>query len=72
MPCFPIVAQRPPIDNDASASAAHYDAVTEELGFWPFRREQLLDELSSVGLPVETTNYEDTADSYLVVARRSH
>jgi SAM-dependent methyltransferase len=47
------------------------EAVAEELDFWPFRREQLLDELSSVGLRVEATTYEDTAESYLVVARRS-
>lgn len=44
--------------------------VAQELDFWPFRHEELLDDLVAVGLRVQTTTYASQEGWYLVVARR--
>jgi SAM-dependent methyltransferase len=46
------------------------ETVAEQLDFWPFRREELLDDLDSAGLRVRTTTYESDVDRYAVVAYR--
>ena len=44
--------------------------VAEELAFWPFRHEELLDELAAAGLRVATTTYAGDVERYLVIAVR--
>ncbi|TQL59218.1 methyltransferase family protein [Oryzihumus leptocrescens] len=44
-------------------------ACTERLSIWPFRYEELVAELQSVGLTVETTTFDPDAEGYMVVAR---
>jgi SAM-dependent methyltransferase len=44
--------------------------VAQELDFWPFRHEELLDDLAALGLRVQTTTYASQLDRYLVAARR--
>jgi SAM-dependent methyltransferase len=44
--------------------------VAQALDFWPFRHEELLDDLAALGLGVQTTTYAREVDRYLVVARR--
>jgi SAM-dependent methyltransferase len=44
--------------------------VAQELDFWPFRHEELLDDLAALGLRLQTTTYASHADRYLVVAYR--
>jgi len=44
--------------------------VAEELDFWPFRHDELLDDLASAGLRVRTTTYGSDVDRYAVVAYR--
>jgi len=43
-------------------------ACTERLSIWPFRYEELVAQLQSVGLTVETTTFDPDADGYMVVA----
>ncbi len=43
-------------------------ACSERLSSWPFRYEELVALLQSVGLEVETTTFDPDADGYLVVA----
>jgi SAM-dependent methyltransferase len=43
-------------------------ACSERLSIWPFRHEELLAQLQSVGLEVETTTFDPDADGYMVVA----
>lgn len=43
-------------------------ALSERLSIWPFRYDDLVAELGSVGLRVETTTFEPAADNYTVVA----
>ncbi|HET7658836.1 MAG TPA: class I SAM-dependent methyltransferase [Oryzihumus sp.] len=47
-------------------------ACTERLSIWPFRYEELVAQLQSVGLTVETTTFDPHADGYVVVAGREH
>ena len=47
------------------------EMITEALDFWPFSHDHLLTALASVDLKLDITTYDDTADRYLVVARRS-
>ena len=44
--------------------------VAESLDFWPFRHEELLDDLTALGLRAQTTTYDRAVDRYLVVASR--
>jgi hypothetical protein len=46
-------------------------ACSERLSIWPFRYEELVAQLRSVGLEVETTTFDPDAEGYLVVAGRS-
>ena len=46
-------------------------SVAEQLTFWPFRHEELLDDLAAAGLQVATTTYGGDVDRYLVVAVRT-
>lgn len=43
-------------------------ACSERLSIWPFRYEELVAQLQSVGLEVETTTFDPGADGYMVVA----
>jgi SAM-dependent methyltransferase len=43
--------------------------VAEHLGFWPFRHEELLDDLAAVGLEVESSTFAADVERYAVVAR---
>ena len=43
-------------------------ACSERLSIWPFRYEELVAQLQSVGLTVETTTFDPEADGYTVVA----
>ena len=43
-------------------------ACSERLSIWPFRYEELVAQLQGVGLRVETTTFDPTADGYMVVA----
>ena len=43
-------------------------ACSERLSLWPFRYEELVAQLQTVGLTVETTTFDPDADGYLVVA----
>jgi len=42
---------------------------SERLSFWPFRYEQLVAELESVGLTVDPRAFNAEAEEYRVVAR---
>src|SRR3954463_15888565 len=44
---------------------------SERLSFWPFRYEQLVAELESVGLTVDANTFHPEAEEYRVVARRA-
>ena len=44
--------------------------VAQSLDFWPFRHEELLDDLTALGLRDQTTTYDREVDRYLVVASR--
>ena len=41
--------------------------ISEELAFWPFRHEELLDDVEAAGLRVATTTYAGDVERYLVV-----
>ncbi|MFJ9389237.1 class I SAM-dependent methyltransferase [Nocardioides sp. NPDC101246] len=41
----------------------------ERVSFWPYRHEELVAELQSVGLTVETTTFDADGAGYLLVAR---
>jgi hypothetical protein len=41
---------------------------SERLSCWPFRYEELVEQLHSVGLTVETTTFNPAAEGYMVVA----
>lgn len=43
---------------------------SERLSIWPFRYEDLVSELETVGLKVVTTTFDPAADGYTVVAER--
>jgi SAM-dependent methyltransferase len=45
-------------------------ACSERLSIWPFRYEELAAQLQSVGLEVESTTFDPSADGYVVVAGR--
>ncbi len=47
-------------------------ACTERLSIWPFRYEELVAQLQSVGLKVETSTFDPDADGYMVVAGSEH
>jgi hypothetical protein len=42
---------------------------SERLSLWPFRYEQLVAELESVGLTVDASTFNPEAEEYRVVAR---
>lgn len=44
--------------------------VAERLDLWPFRHEELLEDVESAGLRVAATTYGDRVERYAVVARR--
>jgi hypothetical protein len=44
---------------------------SERLSLWPFRYEQLVAELESVGLTVDASTFNPEAEEYRVVARRA-
>jgi hypothetical protein len=41
---------------------------SERLSCWPFRHEELVSQLQSVGLKIETTTFDPDAEGYMVVA----
>ena len=41
---------------------------SERLSCWPFRHEELVSQLQSVGLKIETTTFVPDSEGYLVVA----
>ncbi len=43
-------------------------ACSERLSFWPFRHEELMAQLQSIGLQVETTTFDPDGGGYRVVA----
>jgi hypothetical protein len=43
---------------------------SERLSFWPFRHQELDEDLCAAGLAPESTTYADGIDRYLVTARR--
>ena len=45
------------------------DTCSERLSFWPYRYEELVAELRSVGLGVEASTFNPEAEEYMVVAR---
>lgn len=47
-------------------------ACSERLSIWPFRYEELVAQLQTVGLEVETTTFDPDADGYMVVAGSGH
>ena len=47
-------------------------ACSERLSIWPFRYEELVAQLQSAGLEVETTTFDPGADGYMVVAGSEH
>jgi SAM-dependent methyltransferase len=51
-------------------SAGGVATRSERLAFWPFRHQELDDDLRAAGLEPESTTYADDADRYLVTARR--
>lgn len=44
--------------------------IAQDLDLWPFRHEELLDDLAAAGLDIQATTYSPDEDRYLVVARR--
>jgi SAM-dependent methyltransferase len=44
------------------------DTCSERLSFWPYRYEELVAELQSVGLEVEASTFNPEAEEYMVVA----
>jgi len=44
--------------------------VAEQLAFWPFRHDELLDDLAAARLRIATTTYAGDVERYLVVAVR--
>lgn len=46
-------------------------ACSERLAIWPYRHEDLVAQLLSVGLEVESTTFDPESDGYTVVASRS-
>lgn len=61
-----VVAQ---IEPDGADGAVR--ACSERLSIWPYRYEDLVSELDSVGLKVETTTFDPATDGYTVVARKA-
>lgn len=45
-------------------------AISERLSIWPYSYEDLVTQLQSVGLVVQSTNFHPATDNYRVVARR--
>jgi SAM-dependent methyltransferase len=45
-------------------------ACSERLSIWPYRYEDLVSQLRSVGLTVQSTTFDPRSDGYLVVASR--
>jgi hypothetical protein len=45
-------------------------AHSERLSFWPYSYEELVAQLDSVGLAVETPSFDPDEDGYVVVADR--
>ena len=45
-------------------------ACSERLSIWPYRYEDLVAELETVGLEVQSTTFDPAADGYTVVADR--
>jgi len=43
---------------------------SERLSFWPYRYEQLVAELQSVGLEVAASTFDADVEQYMVVAKR--
>ncbi len=43
--------------------------AAERLSFWPFRHDELVDELAAAGLRVESDTYDEGVDRYRVTAR---
>lgn len=52
---------------DGAAVTTH----SERLPFWPFRHDELGDDLRAAGLEVETDGWASEVDRYLVTARRA-
>jgi SAM-dependent methyltransferase len=46
------------------------ELVSERFDLWPFRHDQLIEDLAASGLAVETSTFADDVDRYLVVAYR--
>ncbi len=44
--------------------------TSERLSFWPYRYDELLDDLRSLGLRLSTTTFDSEADGYAIVAER--
>ena len=44
------------------------DTVAEHLAFWPFRHDELLEDLAYAGLRVEQTTYDPAIERYLITA----
>lgn len=47
------------------------DTCSERLSFWPFRYEELVAALRSVGMELERSTFDPEAEEYMVVARRA-
>lgn len=45
-------------------------ACSERLSIWPYRYEDLVAQLRSVGLTVQSTTFDPESDEYVVVASR--
>ena len=45
-------------------------ACSERLSIWPYRYEDLVAQLRSVGLTVQSTTFDPQSDGYLLVASR--
>ncbi len=45
-------------------------AVSERLSIWPYRYEDLVAQLRSVGLTVRSSTFDPEGDNYVVVAGR--
>ena len=45
-------------------------ACSERLSIWPYRYEDLVAHLRSVGLTVQSTTFDPESDGHLVVANR--
>ncbi len=44
--------------------------TSERLSFWPYRYDELLADLHSLGLRLSTTTFDSEADEYIIVAER--